>query len=106
MKIGIIGAMEPEVSVLRDQISNLTTEQYAGIEFYSGQINGNDVIVSLSGIGKVAAAVSATLLIEKYAPDCVINTGSAGGFDPKLNVGDVVIGTEVRHHDADLNVFC
>lgn len=105
MKIGIIGAMEPEVSVLRDQISNLTTEQYAGIEFYSGQINGNDVVVSLSGIGKVAAAVSTTLLIEKYAPDCIINTGSAGGFDPQLNVGDIVIGSEVRHHDADLTVF-
>jgi adenosylhomocysteine nucleosidase len=105
MKIGIIGAMEPEVAVLRDQINNLTTEIYAGIEFYSGQINGNDVIVSMSGIGKVAAAVSATLLIEKYAPDCIINTGSAGGFDPQLNVGDVVIGSEVRHHDADLTVF-
>jgi len=105
MKIGIIGAMEPEVAVLRDQIENLTTQTYAGIEFCSGQINGHDVIVSMSGIGKVAAAVSATLLIEKYAPDCIINTGSAGGFDPKLNVGDVVIGSEVRHHDADLTVF-
>jgi len=105
MKIGIIGAMEPEVAVLRDQIENLTTETYAGIEFCSGQINGHDVIVSMSGIGKVAAAVSATLLIEKYAPDGIINTGSAGGFDPKLNVGDVVIGSEVRHHDADLTVF-
>ena len=105
MKIGIIGAMEPEVSVLREQMTNLSTEKYAGIEFYSGQINGNDVVVSMSGIGKVAAAVSATLLIEKSAPDCIINTGSAGGFDPKLNVGDVVIGSEVRHHDADLTVF-
>ncbi|MDP2560965.1 5'-methylthioadenosine/S-adenosylhomocysteine nucleosidase [Psychrobium sp. 1_MG-2023] len=105
MKVGIIGAMEPEVAVLREQIENLTTEKYAGIEFYTGTIAGIEVVVSLSGIGKVAASVSATLLIEKYAPDCVINTGSAGGFDPKLNVGDVVIGSEVRHHDADLTVF-
>ena len=105
MKVGIIGAMEPEVAVLRDQIDNMIVEKYATCEFYIGQIRGVDVVVTLSGIGKVAATVAATVLIEKYAPDCVINTGSAGGFDPQLNVGDVVIGTEVRHHDVDLTVF-
>ena len=105
MRIGIIGAMEPEVAVLRKQIQGLETQTVAGIEFYTGTINDVDVVVSMSGIGKVAAAVSSTLLIEKYAPDCIINTGSAGGFDPALNVGDVVIGSEVRHHDADLTVF-
>lgn len=105
MKIGIIGAMEPEVAVLRNRIDNLTTQTHAGMAFHSGSINGVDVIVSQSGIGKVAASISTTLLIEKFAPDCVINTGSAGGFDPALNVGDVVIGNEVRHHDVDLTVF-
>lgn len=105
MKIGIIGAMEPEVVVLRDRIENLTTETYAGMAFHSGTIDGVDVVVSQSGIGKVAASISTTLLIEKYAPDCILNTGSAGGFDATLNVGDVVIGTEVRHHDVDLTVF-
>jgi len=105
MKIGIIGAMEQEVAVLREKIENLVTENFAGLDFYLGTIEGVDVVVSKSGIGKVAASVSATLLIEKYAPDCIINTGSAGGFDPKLNVGDVVIGSEVRHHDVDLTVF-
>ena len=105
MKIGIIGAMEPEVAVLRDKIEHLTIEKFAGMEFCTGTLNGVEVVVSQSGIGKVAAAVSTTLLIEKYAPDCIINTGSAGGFDEKLNVGDVVIGTEVRHDDVDLTVF-
>jgi len=105
MKIGIIGAMEPEVAVLRDRIENLATQTHAGMAFHTGTIDGVDVIVSQSGIGKVAAAISATLLIEKYAPNCIINTGSAGGFDEKLNVGDVVIGSQVRHHDVDLTVF-
>jgi len=105
MKIGIIGAMEQEVAVLRDKIDGLITETFAGLEFYLGTIAGVEVVVSKSGIGKVAASVSTTLLIEKFSPDCVINTGSAGGFDPVLNVGDVVIGTEVRHHDVDLTVF-
>lgn len=105
MKIGIIGAMEPEVVVLRDRIKNLITETHAGMAFHAGTIDGVEVIVSQSGIGKVAASISTTLMIEKYSPDCIINTGSAGGFDATLNVGDVVIGSEVRHHDVDLTVF-
>ena len=49
--------------------------------------------------------MSTTILLEKYNPDYVINTGSAGGYDPKLNVGDLVISSEVRHHDVDVTVF-
>ena len=63
------------------------------------------MILTLSGIGKVAAAVATTLLLERFSPDCVINTGSAGGFDPALNVGDLVISSEVRHHDVDVTAF-
>jgi adenosylhomocysteine nucleosidase len=73
--------------------------------FYTGTIDGKEVVLLQSGIGKVAAAIGTTLLIEKYAPDAIINTGSAGGFDPSLNLGDVVISTEVRHHDADVTAF-
>ncbi|GAL21476.1 5'-methylthioadenosine nucleosidase [Vibrio maritimus] len=58
-----------------------------------------------SGIGKVAAAVGTTILLSDYQPDVVINTGSAGGFESSLNLGDVVISTEVRHHDADVTAF-
>jgi adenosylhomocysteine nucleosidase len=58
-----------------------------------------------SGIGKVNAAMSTTILLEKYKPDCIINTGSAGGYNPSLNVGDAVISTEVRHHDVDVTAF-
>lgn len=105
MKIGIIGAMEQEVDHLRQQIVNLREERHAGCVFYSGSLHGVEVVLTQSGIGKVAAAIAATLLIERYQPTHVINTGSAGGFDPELNVGDVVISTEVRHHDVDLTVF-
>ncbi len=105
MKIGIIGAMEQEVEILRGQLENLETFRKAGCEFYSGQLAGHDVILSKSGIGKVAATVATTLLLEHYAPDYIINTGSAGGYDKSLAVGDVVISSEVRHHDVDLTVF-
>jgi len=105
MKIGIIGAMEQEVEILREQLENVTTFTRAGCEYYSGTLAGHDVILSKSGIGKVAAAVATTLLLEHYKPDYIINTGSAGGYDKALKVGDVVISSEVRHHDVDLTVF-
>ncbi len=49
--------------------------------------------------------MSTAVLLQHFKPDCIINTGSAGGFDPSLNVGDVVISTEVRHHDVDVTAF-
>ncbi|ASA55180.1 5'-methylthioadenosine/S-adenosylhomocysteine nucleosidase [Vibrio gazogenes] len=105
MKIGIIGAMEQEVAILKSSIQNLQEEKKGGCTYYSGQINNLDVVLLQSGIGKVAAAVGTALLLELYKPDVVINTGSAGGFDPSLTMGDVVISTEVRHHDADVTAF-
>lgn len=105
MKIAIIGAMEEEVTLLRDHIEDKTQETVAGCEFTFGTMYGVDVILLRSGIGKVNAAMSTTILLEKYKPDYIINTGSAGGFNPALNVGDAVISTEVRHHDVDVTAF-
>ncbi|MEQ9890669.1 5'-methylthioadenosine/S-adenosylhomocysteine nucleosidase [Pectobacterium aroidearum] len=105
MKVGIIGAMEQEVTLLRDRIENRQTFQRAGCEIYTGQINGIDVALLKSGIGKVSAALGTTLLLEHSKPDAVINTGSAGGLAPTLNVGDIVVSDEVRYHDADVTAF-
>ncbi|OLQ87524.1 5'-methylthioadenosine/S-adenosylhomocysteine nucleosidase [Vibrio ponticus] len=105
MKIGIIGAMEQEVAILKGSIDNCQEVTKAGCTFFSGQLNDVDVVLLQSGIGKVSAAVGTTILLDEYQPDVVINTGSAGGFDSSLNLGDVVISTEVRHHDADVTAF-
>lgn len=105
MTIGIIGAMEEEVVILRELLTDRRTETIAGCEFTTGKMNGIEVVLLRSGIGKVNAAMSTTILLQKYQPDYVINTGSAGGSNPELNVGDVVISTEVRHHDVDVTVF-
>ncbi|WML45479.1 5'-methylthioadenosine/S-adenosylhomocysteine nucleosidase [Neobacillus sp. PS3-40] len=105
MKIAIIGAMEEEVTLLRESIEDSRQEIVAGCEFTFGKMHGSDVILLRSGIGKVNAAMSTTILLEKYKPDCIINTGSAGGFNPLLNVGDAVISSEVRHHDVDVTAF-
>jgi adenosylhomocysteine nucleosidase len=105
MKIAIIGAMEEEVTLLRDHIEGKSQETIAACEFTFGKMDGADVILLKSGIGKVNAAMSTSILLEKYNPDLIINTGSAGGFNPNLNVGDIVISTEVRHHDVDVTAF-
>lgn len=103
--IGIIGAMQQEIALLKQQLTESRTEQLGGLTFYVGALAGKNVVLVQSGIGKVAAAVATTLLISQFKPDCVINTGSAGGFDPELNVGDIVISSEVRHHDVDVTAF-
>ncbi|WFQ78351.1 5'-methylthioadenosine/S-adenosylhomocysteine nucleosidase [Xenorhabdus sp. SF857] len=105
MKIGVIGAMEQEVTLLRDQIEDLQTLSRGGCEIYTGKLNGVDIALLKSGIGKVSSALGTTLLIEHCQPDIVINTGSAGGLDPNLKVGDIVVSEEVRYHDADLTAF-
>lgn len=105
MKVGIIGAMEQEVTLLRDKIINRKTIERAGCEIYTGQLHGIDVALLKSGIGKVSAAMGTTLLLELCKPDVVINTGSAGGLAKTLKVGDIVVSEEVRYHDADVTAF-
>lgn len=105
MKAGIIGAMEQEVTLLREKIENRQTVTLAGCEIYTGVLNGVEVALLKSGIGKVSAALGTTLLLELCKPDLIINTGSAGGLAPSLNVGDIVVSDEVRYHDADVTAF-
>ncbi len=105
MKAGIIGAMEQEVTLLRDKINNLRTHKVAGCEIYTGMLNGISVALLKSGIGKVSAAMGTALLLELHQPDFIINTGSAGGLDPTLNPGDIVVSDEVGYHDVDLTIF-
>lgn len=105
MKAGIIGAMEPEVAILKAKLTQASSKEIAGFVFHQGLLNGHDVVIVQSGIGKVPAALATALLIDKYQPDYIVNTGSAGGFDQSLKIGDIVISSEVRYHDVDLTVF-
>lgn len=105
MKIAVIGAMEQEVEALRLAIEDAQTDIIAKSEYTVGKYADHDVILLKSGIGKVNAAMSTAILLEKFNPDIVINTGSAGGFDASLEVGAIVISDEVRHHDVDVTAF-
>jgi adenosylhomocysteine nucleosidase len=103
--IGIIGAMENEVMLLRSALEDAQSDSIGAFEFISGKLCGKPVVLLRCGIGKVNAAVGCALLIRQYTPKVVINTGSAGGIDPHLKFGDVIISDGLIHHDADITAF-
>ena len=104
-RIGIIGAMSQEVAQLKAMLEDCETRHHVGSTFHCGRLHDVEVVILQSGIGKVNAAVGTTLLLDMYQPEAVINTGSAGGFGEGLEIGDVVVSSEVRHHDVDAVVF-
>ncbi|WP_040955253.1 5'-methylthioadenosine/S-adenosylhomocysteine nucleosidase [Virgibacillus sp. SK37] len=103
--IGIIGAMDEEIALLVSKTSEKEEVLIANCVFIKGKIDEKEVVILKSGIGKVNAAMATTILHEKFNPSHIINTGSAGGFSNKLEVGDIVISTEVVHHDVDVTAF-
>lgn len=104
-KIGLIGAMEEEIDILKHFISNEEVTNRADMIFYKGQLNGLDTVVVRSGIGKVNAAIAAQILISEFNVDCIINTGVAGGIKSGINVGDIVISSDAIEHDFDTTAF-
>jgi len=105
MKIAILGAMDQEISLIRASLQNCQEQTFNHLTVYVGKLGEVEVALVKCGIGKVAASVSTSVVIHHFSPDFVINTGSAGGFSSHLNIGDIVIATELRHHDADLTHF-
>ncbi|ARJ49909.1 5'-methylthioadenosine/adenosylhomocysteine nucleosidase [Staphylococcus lutrae] len=103
--IGIIGAMEEEIEILKSQMTALEEIKVAHVIFYKGYLNDKEIVLTQSGIGKVNAAISTSLLIDRFEPDCIINTGSAGGLQPELELGDVVVSRHVAYHDVDACAF-
>jgi adenosylhomocysteine nucleosidase len=105
MKIAILGAMDEEITLIRASLENCQEHTFNHLTVYIGKLGEVEVALVKCGIGKVAASVSTSVVIHHFAPDFVINTGSAGGFSSHLNIGDIVIANELRHHDADLTHF-
>lgn len=105
MKYGIICAMEEEIKELCAHLENSQVKDIGGSEFYTGQIENQEIVLVRAGIGKVQAGVTTALLIVEFGVDCVINSGSAGGIGQGLHVGDLVVSTGAAYHDAMATVF-
>nr|WP_246798101.1 5'-methylthioadenosine/adenosylhomocysteine nucleosidase [Alkalibacter rhizosphaerae] len=105
MKVGIIGAMESEIAMLQDKMEIQNTKEIATLTFYEGVLRNKPVVLVRSGIGKVNAAICAQILIDRFGVEAIINSGVAGALHPDLEVGDIVLATEVMQHDIDASIF-
>lgn len=103
--IGIIGAMEEEVAILKEKMSEVTVLEKAGMEFFKGILGGQQVVVVRSGIGKVNAGICTQILADVFQVNAVINTGIAGSLKAEINIGDIVLSTDTMQHDVDAREF-
>ena len=99
--IGVISAMPDELSAVVDAMHADQVTELGGRKYYKGRYAGEDVVCVVSRIGKVAAATTATILLERFQPRALVMTGLAGGVDERLGIGDIVIADRLIQHDLD-----
>lgn len=105
MKIGIIAAMEQELRLLVDKLEDKKEVTVIGNSYYTGRLGRYEVVLVQSGVGKVMSAMSVAILVDKFAVEGIINTGSAGAVAAGIAIGDVVIAEKLAYHDVDLTAF-
>ena len=103
--IGIIGAMDDEVAGLKALMGGAEVTRRASMEFYEGMLESKKVVVVRSGIGKVNAAICTQILVDEFHAEVVINTGIAGSLNNEINIGDIVVSTDLVQHDMDAVAF-
>lgn len=103
--IGLMGAMEEEIRLFQDYADVVKKQTIAGMKFYSGKIDDSEIVIVKCGVGKVHAAVSTQILIDKFEVDEIILAGLAGSVVPYLQKGDIVMANFLVQHDVDLTAF-
>ncbi len=103
MKLGIIGAMDVEVAILKERMTQKHIEKIGKMEFCQGKLAGVDVVVVQCGVGKVHAAMCTQSLCDRYQVSHIVNTGVAGSLDAALDIGDVLVSEDAMYHDFDCN---
>ena len=103
--IGIIGAMEEEVELLKEKMTDTVIIEKAGMKFVKGTPKGQTAVVVRSGIGKVNAGICTQILADEFQVEAVINTGIAGSLKAEINIGDIVLSTDTMQHDVDAREF-
>lgn len=103
--IGIIGALENEVSTLAAKLSCAVKVRIGGVDFITGALGKKNVVVAKCGVGKVFAAVCAAVMIVEFSPSLIINTGVGGGLKKGIAVGDIVVADKLCQHDMDTSAL-
>lgn len=104
-KIAVMGAMDSEIKNLLNEMKNIEVLEKSGTKFYKGILQGKEVVLFKSGVGKVNASMTTTMAIELFQAKKIIFTGVAGAVNNKLNIGDVVISENLVQHDFDTTAF-
>jgi adenosylhomocysteine nucleosidase len=97
--IGVICAIPQEWAYLRSVLSGAQRAQIAQITFDTGELDAHQVVLAAAGMGKVNTGLVATLLADRFHCHTIVFTGVAGGLDPRLRIGDIVIADQVVQHD-------
>ena len=104
-RTGIIGAMEEEITLLKEKMEIEVVVKKASMEFYQDRLNGREVVLVKSGIGKANPGLCAQILVDVFNVNHLINTGIAGSLKAKINIGDVVVSSDAMQHDMDARTF-
>jgi len=104
-KLAIIGAMEEEIVPLLKYFTNVKKVQYANNIYYEAKYNNIDIVVAYSKIGKVFSTLTASTMIQKFGCDTLLFSGVAGGINPKLKIGDLIVANKLTQHDLDITAF-
>ncbi|MBP1999315.1 adenosylhomocysteine nucleosidase [Paenibacillus shirakamiensis] len=105
IKLGLMGAMDEEIALLLGAMEEKKAVVVGGVTFTEGQLHGLTVVVCRSGVGKVNAAVTTQILVDRFQVSAIIFTGVAGAVDPQLNIGDIVISSSCQQHDMDVTAL-
>jgi len=104
-KLAIMGAMEEEIEPLLSYFSDIKVTEFANNKYYEVKYNNLDIVVAYSKIGKVFSTLTATTMIEKFGCDTLLFSGVAGGINPKLQIGDLIVANKLCQHDLDITAF-
>ena len=104
-KLAIMGAMQEEIEPLLAHFKDVNVVEYANNKFYEVSYNGLEIVIAYSKIGKVFASLTASTMIEKFGCDTLLFSGVAGGINPKLQIGDLIIADKLCQHDLDITAF-
>jgi len=104
-KLAIMGAMEEEIVPLLSYFSNIKKTTYANNIYYECKLNNLDVVIAYSKIGKVFSTLTASTMIQKFGCDTLLFSGVAGGINPKLKIGDLIVASKLSQHDLDITAF-
>lgn len=104
-KYAIIAAMQEEMQEIEKMMEQREKKEIYELNFIEGKINNTQVVLVEAGVGKVNAARTTQILIDKFNVDAIINVGSAGSANEELDIGDIVIGKQIVQHDFDITAF-